>query len=733
MEKELLACALHSRQDYELLVGYLNSKSSAYTKEFQVVFGKIGEYYERDKEAQVVSPEVLIAQLAESVRSEKLVTRLTEMVNESVAAQASVPNVRDVAHSAKRQEVADKLAALLVGGEHGDKITDLLEQYTELRNHSTVDEIEDDVMLRVDVASLLEQEYDPTNVIRLFPESLNRRLDGGAKKGHHITVFARPNIGKTAFTVNLGSGIAHQGKRVMHLINEDRKEDVYIRYVSNLAGMDKHSIRDNPKLAEEKARANGLDNVIVINIKPGTPDQIRHYIKKFQPDAVIVDQLRNLQVKADSRVNQLESAATAMRNIAKELNVLMVSVTQAGDSARNKLVLDDGDIDFSNCLAKGTEVLMFDGSKKKVEDITLGEQVMGMDGTARNVLATGSGRQPMYKITHKNGDSYTVNESHILVVKNSDTTTRAGVLGKAVADLPLRKVLEQPGLLRHLKGLWFEGKDFGTAELPIEPYLFGLWLADGFSHTFSISTSDTQLKDYLVESYSHLLPQTRVVNETNHIVSFLRQPNGYANSTNGLLRKLGVMRNKRIPELYLRASKEQRLKLLAGLIDGDGSLRQECHYTIYTGNSESLTDDVLELCKSLGFYCMKGKSHPTCFVVRLSGKVTQVPVVLDRKKATRDSQIDFLCSDIRVEKVSDDDEYYGITVDGDERYVLGSYIITHNTGIPAQADVLIGIGCSEEYEAQELRMLTLIKNKIGAIEEHFPVKINRPLSRYLNV
>ena len=86
-----------------------------------------------------------------------------------------------------------------------------------------------------------------------------------------------------------------------------------------------------------------------------------------------------------------------------------------------------------------------------------------------------------------------------------------------------------------------------------------------------------------------------------------------------------------------------------------------------------------------------------------------------------------------MEKVSDDDEYYGITVDGDERYVLGNYIITHNTGIPAQADVLIGIGCSEEYEAQELRMLTLIKNKIGAIEEHFPVKINRPLSRYLNV
>ena len=52
---------------------------------------------------------------------------------------------------------------------------------------------------------------------------------------------------------------------------------------------------------------------------------------------------------------------------------------------------------------------------------------------------------------------------------------------------------------------------------------------------------------------------------------------------------------------------------------------------------------------------------------------------------------------------------------------------------PAQADLLIGIGANDEYMGQELRMLTLIKNKIGAMEESFPVKINRPLSRYLNV
>lgn len=349
MERELVACALGSRQDYELITGYIAHKSNSYTKEFQVIFGKIGEYYDRDSEAQAVAPEVLQAQLSESVRSEKMAIRLSEFVGEAVAASASAPNVRDVVLSAKRQEVADKLSAMLVSGEHGEKVEALMTEYQELRNRSTLeDDTDDDVMINVDVSSLMVQEYDPSNVIRLYPESLNRRLDAGAKKGHHVTVFARPNIGKTAFTVNLGSGVARQSKRVMHLINEDRKEDVYLRYVCNLSGMDKHSVRDNPALAEQTARTNGLDNVIVINIKPGTPDQIRHYIKKYQPDCVIVDQLRNLNVKADSRVNQLEAAATAMRNIGKEANVLMVSVTQAGDSARDKLILDDGDIDFSN-------------------------------------------------------------------------------------------------------------------------------------------------------------------------------------------------------------------------------------------------------------------------------------------------------------------------------------------------------------------------------------------------
>lgn len=68
-------------------------------------------------------------------------------------------------------------------------------------------------------------------------------------------------------------------------------------------------------------------------------------------------------------------------------------------------------------LSYGTKVLMYDGTIKNVEDITVGEQVMGDDSTPRNVLETHSGTDTMYKVENKRGESYTVNSHHILSLK----------------------------------------------------------------------------------------------------------------------------------------------------------------------------------------------------------------------------------------------------------------------------------------------------------------------------
>jgi len=71
------------------------------------------------------------------------------------------------------------------------------------------------------------------------------------------------------------------------------------------------------------------------------------------------------------------------------------------------------------CLAKDTPVLMFDGTIKNVQDVVIGDKLMGDDSTGRTVISLANGQEMMYKIKEVNGyeNEYIVNESHILSLK----------------------------------------------------------------------------------------------------------------------------------------------------------------------------------------------------------------------------------------------------------------------------------------------------------------------------
>jgi len=81
---------------------------------------------------------------------------------------------------------------------------------------------------------------------------------------------------------------------------------------------------------------------------PGTVQEIEKYIRKVEPDVLIVDQMRNLESSDTNRVLQLDAVARNLRNLGKKYNLYNFSLTQAGDSADNKLYLEMGDVDFSN-------------------------------------------------------------------------------------------------------------------------------------------------------------------------------------------------------------------------------------------------------------------------------------------------------------------------------------------------------------------------------------------------
>lgn len=138
------------------------------------------------------------------------------------------------------------------------------------------------------------------------------------------------------------------------------------------------------------------------------------------------------------------------------------------------------------------------------------------------------------------------------------------------------------------------------ADVPIAPYFLGVWLGDGSCRSNQITTADPILateieKDgYSVRSLkSH--PYLYAVDDENGKAVSRWQP-----GMTGRLRALGILRNKHIPPVYLRASVQQRRALLAGLLDTDGTVGS--HGAVeFTTTNPRLAQDVHELMCSLGF------------------------------------------------------------------------------------------------------------------------------------
>ena len=128
--------------------------------------------------------------------------------------------------------------------------------------------------------------------------------------------------------------------------------------------------------------------------------------------------------------------------------------------------------------------------------------------------------------------------------------------------------------------------------LPVDPYVLGYWLGDG---TRGLSQVTTGLEDQEeVLGYIREVGYTCVTTPSDPI----------QHSVRGLitgLKELGVQNEKKIPERYLRASTRQRLELLKGLMDSDGSVGERDGHSEFTSVDRELAEGVYELLTGLGF------------------------------------------------------------------------------------------------------------------------------------
>jgi len=338
------------------------------------------------------------------------------------------------------------------------------------------------------------------------------------------------------------------------------------------------------------------------------------------------------------------------------------------------------------CLGRGTPVMMADGRNKLVEDIEVGDLLMGDDSTPRTVLSLARGREQMYRIVPVKGDPYVVNESHILSLKVSGPDalpTRWRKPRGSVIDICLRDYLDlaqcpqDSGLKGYRVGVEFPDKD-----VPFDPWMIGYWLGDGSSRETQVTTADAGI--------AHLPPLNLIMQP---LPSY---PITYTSADvdetppiclQNALQQLNLVDNKHLPDVYKYNSRAVRMGILAGMLDAGGSLQSNC-YDITLVN-ERLLDDVVFLARSLGFASYKTVYQKTCtnenpvtyYRTCISGAgLEELPLVMHRKRASPHTQEedDALVTGITVEELGVDD-YFGFAIDGNRRFLLGDFTVTHNT------------------------------------------------------
>lgn len=265
------------------------------------------------------------------------------------------------------------------------------------------------------------------------------------------------------------------------------------------------------------------------------------------------------------------------------------------------------------CLAKNTKILMFDGTIKYVQDVQIGDKIMGDDSTPRHVLSTCTGNETMFKVIPAKGDPYIVNESHILSLKSANGDI-VDISIKDYLKLPKKKTITLVGYRVPIM--------FPSQKIDLDPYVLG----------------------YL-----------------------------FGNKTNA------SFENDNIPHIYKCNSRDVRLHVLAGILDACGRYTHNAFHVEV--QSEKLIDDVIYIARSLGFAAykhniqMKGK----CFYTSITGQgIERIPTKILQNKAIGNHAKDVLLSRIKLEK-QDVGEYYGFEIDGNRRFVLGDFTVTHNT------------------------------------------------------
>jgi len=362
---------------------------------------------------------------------------------------------------------------------------------------------------------------------------------------------------------------------------------------------------------------------------------------------------------------------------------------------------------YGKCHGINTPILMYDGTIKKVQDVKIGDFLMGDDSKKREVLDLCRGEETLYEINQKNGYNYVVNKSHILSLKyiyNVESFLDNEGCGmyrvnyidnnykpmcqcfyydknnkqfikeykniflkildkKLYIDIPLTNYLSLPyEIQNNLKG-YRKSIDFKERIVNFDSYIVGLFICGDKLE----KTKNDILYEYLKE---FCIKNNYEIEEDYN--EFINLKNKYYIRDNILE---NIISNKCIPEEYKINSREIRMNILSGILDSK-AVYNKGEYKINEKNNR-LKEDIKFICRSLGLEVCEED-----YYLYIKGDdINEIPV----KRIIRDNKIEItgyekqdITTTITVVK-KEKGKYYGFTIDGNHRYLLGDFTVTHNS------------------------------------------------------
>ena len=321
-------------------------------------------------------------------------------------------------------------------------------------------------------------------------------------------------------------------------------------------------------------------------------------------------------------------------------------------------------------------------------EMRVGSRVIGSDGKAHKVTGVyPQGKKPVYRVTFSDNSFAECGLDHLWKIRDQNRIKRGtGWDVISTRELIARGTLYSDGTSKYQIPR-LPAVQFDPVDLPIDPYVLGVLLGDGCLCGSSICWSTPDVDYDIVERMRERLPsEFRITkHDTGGCMQYLITTSEHkSNYLKNELRKLDLLKKSKekfIPEIYLLGSIEQRLDLLRGLMDTDGS-RSKRNSCTFCSCSKKLSVDFVELARSLGAIASVRTYHPKDKPTEYRIRINSDFCPFYSKRKAKDWKKDTKNRGHRIVSIDyiGEAEQQCIAVDApDHLYVTDGYKLTHNT------------------------------------------------------